>query len=251
MNDDLRRDPGDEIPPADAPPGYHNLRVVTEGGVSLPLVIGVDRLAQRPLAATAEGLPVALHGALTGSTVAKTSFPGKAGQKVMVEVEAQRLGSKLRPVIHLYDRKNRQLAWAWSSPALAGDTRLEATLPEAGSYTVTLTATNAGGSDTTTKTNYITVEAPAPGGGGGSQTFTASGDANVPLSTQPYPRQPSHEIFRPPYLFKGARPVVSGLSKTTVTWNEKFTVTTPNAGQITSNDQRYERAARGPSSVRQ
>ncbi len=67
----------------------------------------------------------------------------------------------------------------------------------------------------------------------GTVLHGASGDANVPLTTQPYPRQPSHEIFRPPYLFKGARPVVTGLSKTTVTYGEKFTVTTPNAGQIT------------------
>src|SRR5215207_6235673 len=29
---------------ADVTPGYHNLRVVTEGGVSLPMLIGVDRL---------------------------------------------------------------------------------------------------------------------------------------------------------------------------------------------------------------
>jgi galactose oxidase len=68
----------------------------------------------------------------------------------------------------------------------------------------------------------------------GTVLHGASGDANVPLSPQPYPRQPSHEIFRPPYLFKGARPVVTGLSKTTVTYAEKFTVTTPNAAQITA-----------------
>jgi hypothetical protein len=68
----------------------------------------------------------------------------------------------------------------------------------------------------------------------GTVLHGASGDANIPLTTQPYPRQPSHEIFRPPYLFKGARPVVTGLSKTTVGYGEKFTVTTPNAGQITA-----------------
>ncbi len=67
----------------------------------------------------------------------------------------------------------------------------------------------------------------------GTVLHGASGDANIPLSTQPYPRQPSHEIFRPPYLFKGARPVVTGLSKTVVGYGEKFTVTTPNAGPIT------------------
>jgi galactose oxidase len=61
----------------------------------------------------------------------------------------------------------------------------------------------------------------------------ASGDANVPLSPEPYPKQPNHEIFRPPYLFKGARPTISSLSKSTVTYSETFTVTTPSAAQIT------------------
>jgi galactose oxidase len=60
----------------------------------------------------------------------------------------------------------------------------------------------------------------------------ASGDANVPLSTTPYPRQSNHEIFRPPYLFKGARPTITSTSKT-VNYGETFTVTTANAAQIT------------------
>jgi galactose oxidase len=61
----------------------------------------------------------------------------------------------------------------------------------------------------------------------------ASGDANVPLSTEAYPKQANHEIFRPPYLFKGARPTITSLSKSTVTYGETFTVTTPYAAQIT------------------
>src|ERR1700676_5607821 len=44
--------------PADVTPGYYHLRVVTAQGVSLPVVIGVDRLAQRPLTAAVETLPV-------------------------------------------------------------------------------------------------------------------------------------------------------------------------------------------------
>jgi hypothetical protein len=60
----------------------------------------------------------------------------------------------------------------------------------------------------------------------------ASGDANEPPSPNPYPRQTNHEIFRPPYLFKGARPTITSTSKT-VNYGETFTVTTPNAAQIT------------------
>ncbi len=67
----------------------------------------------------------------------------------------------------------------------------------------------------------------------GTVMHGASGDASVPGSPQLYPRQANHEIFRPPYLFKGVRPAITGLSKTIVTYGETFTVTTPHAAQIT------------------
>jgi galactose oxidase len=67
----------------------------------------------------------------------------------------------------------------------------------------------------------------------GTVLHGASGDANVPLSPTPYPAQRNHEIFRPPYLFKGVRPTITSLSKSTVGYAEIFTVTTPNAAQIT------------------
>jgi hypothetical protein len=123
---------------ASVAPGYYQVRVLTEGGVSLPLVIAVDRLTQKPMAATVDQLPVALHGLVSGSGTVETKFQGKVKQKVMIEVEAQRLGSKLRPVLHLIGPNKLQLTWSWSTPTLFGDTRLEAILPEAGTYTVSL-----------------------------------------------------------------------------------------------------------------
>ena len=122
----------------DVTPGYHQLRVVTDGGVSLPVVIGVDRLPQQNIAFPVAELPVALHGAVAGGATVEVKFQGKAKQKVMIEIEAQRLGSKLRPVVHLVTPKKLQLAWAWASPTLYGDARLEAVLPDDGVYTVTL-----------------------------------------------------------------------------------------------------------------
>src|SRR5262245_23477583 len=103
-----------------ATPGLHHLRVITEGGVSLPVVIGVDAMEQKPFAAKIDALPVALHGTLTGATVLETTFTGKTGQKLIVEVEAERIGSKLKPVVHLYNAKKLQLEWAWGTPALHG-----------------------------------------------------------------------------------------------------------------------------------
>ena len=127
-----------EVAVEGAMPGLHHLRVVTDGGVSLPMVVGVDALPQLPFTAKVESLPVALHGAVTGSTMLETTFTGKAGQKLTVEVEAERIGSKLRPVVHLSNAKKLQLEWAWGTPALSGDTRLTATLPADGTYTVSL-----------------------------------------------------------------------------------------------------------------
>ena len=67
----------------------------------------------------------------------------------------------------------------------------------------------------------------------GTVLHGASGDARDPITKQPLPRQASHEIFHPPYLYKGARPTITGLSKTTMTWGETFTVTSSYAAQIT------------------
>jgi hypothetical protein len=125
-------------PEGEIQPGYYQVRLVTPGGVSLPLVIGVDKLPQVAFGPEVAVLPTALHGSVGGSAVSDTKVNGKAGQRITVEVEAQRLGSKLRPVLHLYNAKKKQVAWSWNMPSLSGDTRLEAVLPEDGQYTVAL-----------------------------------------------------------------------------------------------------------------
>ena len=50
----------------------------------------------------------------------------------------------------------------------------------------------------------------------GTVLHGAGGDANDPGTGREYPRQTNHEIFRPPYLFRGARPTVTSLSKTSL-----------------------------------
>jgi galactose oxidase len=67
----------------------------------------------------------------------------------------------------------------------------------------------------------------------GTVLHGASGDATAPGTGELYPRQRNHEIFRPPYLFKGARPTITSLSQATVAYGAKFTITTPFASQIT------------------
>jgi hypothetical protein len=67
----------------------------------------------------------------------------------------------------------------------------------------------------------------------GTVLHGASGDANIPGTTTPYPAQRSHEIFRPPYLFKGARPEITG-APDVVGYGSSFDVTTAAAPQITA-----------------
>ena len=67
----------------------------------------------------------------------------------------------------------------------------------------------------------------------GTVLHGASGDAAMPGSTELYPRQTNHEIFHPPYLYRGVRPTISSLSKSAVGYAETFTVTTAYSAQIT------------------
>jgi galactose oxidase len=58
----------------------------------------------------------------------------------------------------------------------------------------------------------------------------ASGDASV--GSVAMTNQRNHEIFSPPYLFKGARPTITN-APTSVGYGETFTLATPNAAQVT------------------
>ena len=59
----------------------------------------------------------------------------------------------------------------------------------------------------------------------------ASGNAMV--GAVPVPDEANHEIFSPPYLFKGARPTITS-APTSVGYGQTFTIATPNAAQVTT-----------------
>lgn len=122
----------------DVPAGIYPLRVANAKGISNAVLLGIDSLPQVPFDAASPALPVAMHGALAGSTVLATSFNGKAGQRMVIDVEARRLGSALSPVLRLLDPQRRQLAWSQGTTAASGDARLEVQLPSEGVYTVEL-----------------------------------------------------------------------------------------------------------------
>ena len=67
----------------------------------------------------------------------------------------------------------------------------------------------------------------------GTVLHGASGNALAGGSNPvPVPDEANHEIFSPPYLFKGARPTISN-APSTVSYGQTFAVTTPNAAQVT------------------
>jgi hypothetical protein len=123
---------------AGSQPGLENWWLVTDGGVSARSTLALDSLPQKPFAEKTETLPVALHGTIAGSQVRDVTFTGKAGQEIICEVEAQRLESKLRPVLKLYGPGKALLKWSLPQTALRGDTRFEVKLPADGEYRVTV-----------------------------------------------------------------------------------------------------------------
>ena len=120
-------------------PGRYLMRCVTAGGVSKPAVIAVDRI---PTAvdgtytreAPATALPSAVGGVISGTEQKQLWFQGKANQKIVAEVEARRVGSKLDPVVEIRSTEGTPLALQWQQAELQGDARATVTLPADGLY---------------------------------------------------------------------------------------------------------------------
>jgi WD40 repeat protein len=102
----------DIVPAADTPRGRYQLSVTTSGGDSGQLPIEVDNLPQRvevePNAVVAAVSPVALPGCVWGTLammgdVDHVTFDARAGQTIVVDLEAKRLGSKLNGMLSLLD----------------------------------------------------------------------------------------------------------------------------------------------------
>jgi hypothetical protein len=119
-------------------PGMLPLRVQTASGISNSVVVGVDRLPEQGFDSEISLLPGALHGTVRGAQVMQTSFVGRRGMRITVDVEARRLGSELRPVLRVLDDQGRQLGWNQGLTFLQGDARVTLTLPADGSYHIEL-----------------------------------------------------------------------------------------------------------------
>jgi hypothetical protein len=119
-----------------AQPGIYAIRVASPAGISNAVLLGVDRLPEGQFTDEIAALPAAVSGALGGSDAKRTTFSGTKGQRIVVDVEAQRLGAAFKPVVRLYDERGKQVAFASSQPWFGGDARFATTLPADGKYTI-------------------------------------------------------------------------------------------------------------------
>jgi hypothetical protein len=141
-----------EIAP-DAAVGVYPIRLRTPGGLSNALLFSVGDLpevaetepndsvpgGQTGAAAAATALPLVtlpttVNGTVNGTDQDVFRLAGKKGERLVAEVEAQRIGSVLDPVISLFTAAGRELATADDTPGLGVDCRLDFTLPDDGEY---------------------------------------------------------------------------------------------------------------------
>ncbi len=125
--------------PPETVPGRYIVRCVTASGVSNAAVIAFDRIPTSAdgtftEAAPAETLPVSVAGILAGTEQKRVWFKAKAGQKVIAEADARRLGSTLDPVVEIRSQQGAPLAIQWQQPDLLGDARAAVVIPADGLY---------------------------------------------------------------------------------------------------------------------
>lgn len=105
--------------PADTPPGLCDLWAVADNGVSSPrtFVIGnrLEQLETEPNETAAAAMSVPLNVVINGrldkaGDADHFRFEAKQGQRVIVECSAERIDSRLRAVLEVFDATGRRLA---------------------------------------------------------------------------------------------------------------------------------------------
>ncbi len=131
---------------ADAAPGLYPLRAISEDGLSNALLFRVDTVSEvseqslRGIGATEppriDALPVVVNGTLDGAERDRYRFQGAPDQRIVLEVEARRVGSAIDPVLRVLDSEGREIALNQEGPNIDVDARLDWRPPEAGEYVV-------------------------------------------------------------------------------------------------------------------
>ncbi|WP_406693497.1 PPC domain-containing protein [Singulisphaera sp. Ch08] len=122
------------------PVGHHDVRAVGTYGVTNPRTFVVDDrpdlVESEPNNVLSQAQVVTLNsvinGQITATDVDVFGFDGKAGQRVLFELNAERLESRLDATIHILNAAGRELAEC--RDALGVDPFLDLTLPADGRY---------------------------------------------------------------------------------------------------------------------
>jgi hypothetical protein len=143
--------------PADAPMGYHTLRLATTRGISNLRLFCIDDLPQAAELgsnrdrATPQTLvaPCVVPGKVDAEKSTWFLINVKAGQRLSFDVLGRRLGSPIDPQISIYDVKTkREIAHDNDAPACQSDPRLQYTFKDAGAYLIEIKdVLNRGGAD--------------------------------------------------------------------------------------------------------
>ncbi len=133
----------------ETPVGVYLVRVRTEDGLSNPFLFAVGQVEQvaekednsRFEAAQPIPSPCVVEGTSAGADVDYFRFPGKKGQRVVVDAQCARIGSSIDPTIRLTTASHKYVTSADDTAGLLTDARLVAELPEDGDYVIELSDT--------------------------------------------------------------------------------------------------------------
>jgi hypothetical protein len=182
--------------PREAQVGIGALRLVTAEGVSNPILVMLDDLptaAESPDNHAVEQaqpiqFPIAVDGQCDAVQEDLFRFPAAAGQRVSFEVIAQRLGSKLDPILRIVSANGAEVLRLDDAAGSSGDARFVHTFAAAGDYLLGLRdVRHAGGGEYRYRLrigNFPLVASVYPAGGrsGAVMSFAILGQAPEPAS---------------------------------------------------------------------
>jgi hypothetical protein len=122
--------------------GVYPIRVVTDSGISNPILFAIGQVPQVAEAepnntvATAQPIPnpVVVEGECADNDEDFFRFKGRKGERIVVDALCARIGSGVDPMIRLTTAGGRFVASADDTPGLVTDGSLTAILPEDGQY---------------------------------------------------------------------------------------------------------------------
>ena len=133
-------------PAAETPVGVYTCRIRTDDGLTAPFLFAVGQVPQvqekedngtfelaQPIPS-----PVVVEGKSEGNDVDYFRFPGKKGQRIVVDAQCSRIGSGVDPSIRLTTASRAYIASADDTPGLLTDARLTVVLPEDTDYVIEL-----------------------------------------------------------------------------------------------------------------